>query len=43
MKSAAVLWIDHSKAVIVIVSAEGEETKQIESGMESRPPKIVNS
>ena len=34
MKSAAGLWIDHSKAVIVIVTAEGEETKQIESGME---------
>ena len=34
MKSAAGLWIDHSKAVIVIVSDEGEETKQIESGME---------
>src|SRR6185295_12864273 len=34
MKSAAGLWIDHSKAVIVIISAEGEETKQIESGME---------
>src|SRR5688572_30052978 len=34
MKSAAGLWIDHSKAVIVIVSAEGEETKQLESGME---------
>lgn len=34
MKSAAGLWIDHSKAVIVIVSDKGEETKQIESGME---------
>ena len=34
MKSAAGLWIDHRKAVIVIVSDEGEETKQIESGME---------
>ena len=30
MKSAAGLWIDHGKAVIVVVSAEGEETKQIE-------------
>jgi len=28
------LWIDHRKAVIVIVSDEGEETKHIESGME---------
>jgi len=34
MKSAAGLWIDHSKAVIVIVSAKGEKTKQMESGME---------
>ena len=34
MKSAAGLWIDHSKAVIVIVSDKGEETKQMESGIE---------
>ena len=34
MKSAAGLWIDHRKAVIVIVSDDGEEPKQIESGME---------
>jgi ABC-type branched-subunit amino acid transport system substrate-binding protein len=34
MKSAVGLWIDHSKAVIVIVSDKGEETKQLESGME---------
>jgi hypothetical protein len=34
MKSAAGLWIDHSKAVILIVSDDGEESKQIESGME---------
>lgn len=34
MKSAAGLWIDHTKAVIVIVSDDGEEPKQIESGME---------
>jgi hypothetical protein len=27
MKNAAGLWIDHSKAVIVIVSAEREKTK----------------
>ena len=31
MKSAAGLWIDHSKAVIVVVSAEGEKTKQMET------------
>ena len=34
MKNAAGLWIDHSKAVIVIVSDNGEKTKQMESGME---------
>jgi stalled ribosome rescue protein Dom34 len=34
MKKVAGLWIDHRKVVIVIVSDEGEETKQIESGME---------
>lgn len=34
MKSKAGLWIDHRKAVIVIVTDEGEETKQITSGME---------
>ena len=34
MKSSAGLWIDHSKAVIVIVSDKGEETKQLESCME---------
>lgn len=34
MKKVAGLWIDHRKAVTVIVSDEGEETKQIESGME---------
>ena len=34
MKSRVGMWIDHRKAVIVIVSDQGEETKQIESGME---------
>ena len=34
MKNVAGMWIDHRKAVIVIVSDKGEETKQIESGME---------
>ncbi|MCX6070860.1 MAG: hypothetical protein NTU91_08390, partial [Chloroflexi bacterium] len=28
------LWIDHRKAVIVIVTDEGEETKEIASNME---------
>ena len=34
MKKVVGLWIDHRKAVIVMVSDEGEETKQLESGME---------
>jgi hypothetical protein len=34
MKNATGLWIDHSGAVIVIVSDDGEETKRIESDME---------
>jgi len=28
------LWIDHRKAVLIIVTKDGEETKQITSGME---------
>jgi hypothetical protein len=36
VKSKIGLWIDHRKAVIVIVSDEGEETKQITSNMEKR-------
>ncbi len=36
MKKQAGLWIDHRKAVIVVLSDDGEEeeTKTIESGME---------
>jgi hypothetical protein len=34
MKSKVGLWIDHRKAVIVIVTGEGEETKQITANME---------
>ena len=34
MKSKVGLWIDHRKAVIVTVTDEGEETKQITSGIE---------
>jgi hypothetical protein len=34
MKKQAGLWIDHRKAVIVIVTDEGEETKEIASNME---------
>ena len=34
MKKIAGLWIDHRKAVIVIVSDAGEEIKEITSDME---------
>jgi hypothetical protein len=34
MKSKVGLWIDHRKAVIVTVTDEGEEIKQITSNME---------
>jgi hypothetical protein len=34
MKSNVGLWIDHRKAVIVIATDKGEETKQITSHME---------
>jgi len=34
MKNDAGLWIDHKKAVVVIINEKGEETKVIESDME---------
>jgi hypothetical protein len=34
MKEHAGLWIDHRKAVIVIVTDAGEETKEVSSNME---------
>jgi hypothetical protein len=34
MKKGIGLWIDHRKAVVVIVSDEGEEVKEISSHME---------
>ena len=34
MKTTVGLWIDHRKAVIVVVSDKGEETKVIESEVE---------
>ena len=36
MKKQAGLWIDHRKAVIVIVTEAGEEIKEITSNMEKR-------
>jgi hypothetical protein len=37
MKTLLGLWIDHRKAVIVVVSDRGEETKVIESNVEKQP------
>jgi hypothetical protein len=34
MKKQAGLWIDHRKAVVVIITDEGEEIKNIKSDME---------
>src|SRR5689334_20899692 len=36
MKKTAGLWIDHRKAVVVVVTDEGEEVKQISSGVEKQ-------
>ncbi|MGB2862807.1 MAG: hypothetical protein WBC05_05720 [Sedimentisphaerales bacterium] len=45
MKRRVGLWIDHRKAVIVSVSDEGGETKQIRSNLEKpvRPPGSARS
>ncbi len=34
MKKQVGLWIDHRKAVVVLLAAEGEEIKTMQSGME---------
>jgi hypothetical protein len=41
MKTTAGLWIDHRKAVIAIVSAEGEETLEIQSHVEKQPGRLA--
>jgi stalled ribosome rescue protein Dom34 len=41
MKTTAGLWIDHRKAVIAIVSAEGEETMEIQSNVEKQPGRFA--
>lgn len=41
MKSTAGLWIDHRKAVIVMASENGEETKEIDSGVEKQPGRVA--
>ena len=37
MKMKAGIWIDHRKAVIVLLSAKGEETLEITSDIEKHP------
>ena len=41
MKTTAGLWIDHRKAVIAIVSADGEETLEIDSHVEKQPGRLA--
>jgi hypothetical protein len=41
MKTTAGLWIDHRKAVIAIVSAEGEETMEVRSNVEKQPGRLA--
>jgi stalled ribosome rescue protein Dom34 len=43
MKTTAGLWIDHRKAVIVIVSAQGEETTEIRSNVEKQPGRFAGT
>ncbi len=40
MKTQVGVWIDHRKAVIVMLSGAGEETKVIESNVEKQPGRI---
>lgn len=41
MKTIAGLWIDHRKAVIAIVSVEGEETMEVRSNVEKQPGRLA--
>ncbi len=41
MNMTAGLWIDHRKAVIAIISAEGEETLEIASNVEKQPGRFA--
>jgi hypothetical protein len=41
MKTAVGLWIDHRKAVIVVVSNSGEETRAIESHVDKQPGRLA--
>ena len=37
MKTTVGLWIDHRKAVIAVISEDGEETLEIQSNVEKQP------
>ena len=41
METTAGLWIDHRRAVIVIISTEGEETLEIKSNVEKQPGRFA--
>ena len=41
MNTTAGLWIDHRKAVVVIVSAKGEETMEIKSNVDKQPGRFA--
>jgi hypothetical protein len=41
MKTTAGLWIDHRKAVIAIISGDGEETLEIQSNVEKQPGRLA--
>jgi stalled ribosome rescue protein Dom34 len=41
MKTTVGLWIDHRKAVIAIVTENGEETKEIKSNVEKQPGRFA--
>ena len=40
-RTTAGLWIDHRKAVIAIISAEGQKTLEIESNVEKQPGRFA--
>jgi len=41
MKTRVGLWIDHRKAVIAIISQDGEETLEIQSHVEKQPGRVA--
>ena len=41
MNTTAGLWIDHRKAVIALLSKDGEETLEIQSNVEKQPGRLA--